>query len=1010
MSRHKKTFAPRANRSGSQNIHRKEDEENQEKITPQDVTISLAKTEVTQITYGLFRNRAFKKVENGSVTIKFLQKGPHVLILHKALNTLGYKAVGNGSSFWKETKTAIINFQQKNGITATGIFNKETLLKMDEVLGKGKDKKPENNTNGLQEASIEPKTSNSVDDDSVVYTIIVAKNQKFNGKLIQTDEDLNHFAEQQMKLTRHLKWSPKFTDEKVKEIVAKGGSVNYRISAKEHTIEKETEALSPDKKEFIRNPASTADYIQNTRILDLLKQLSEEEIADYKSKVSRETNDLTVIEESLKAYIKERDKNLKNRDELETVKTKLYGLEDLYEEYAAYKSLLTYNRPVHSGQRFSTSKIENERIERINVRNNAAEEKLTENLNMNGFKSISEFESFIKRYETAFETETVRIGVEMLQRYKHTLYQEEKKLNDTVFLDRLSQSIIKSGAKENYETGTSIKSSSKKVLEHGISYTDQQEYSLGQSKINNANKSIRLLSIQTPLVNDPDFDKEEFAEISNKADLKAFLNEYITSQNEKVDSVINNIRENPEHIYELDNLFKASYEKQHIEKESIYDRIITAKYDRLKGLKILLAICQGIFALALIVVTWGAATPVVIAGGALSLAVSIDVAYDTIKEYKDNKEFHDVGLLSDDPSLVWVVVAIAGVALDAAALGAVLNSAKPIAAAGKAFNEAEDATSAIAKLENDLAKIEGLEERVQQNIVRQAKIQAQEKKILDGFVKARQLTYATIPGLPQAGELLARAVFAIRKGIVTFDSFIAELKLAKVIKETGLNPEELLAVKNAFEEARTLAKDEKLVAELEKAIAENDVAKVKSLLGETDNLPSKLVEDQNIYRGSSKEYSLAKKHLKEYEQGEIYKIQKSDLPKLEKEKLISRLQSRNKAYVEGKIGELNFNKNQIRKSSETYSGEKIFDAYKVDKDGGINTANAWLRDQDTEYVILSEIAEQLGAKKGGIYAEIRGEITIVSELPYCMSCQGVIQDFSKMFPNVKINLIDNLKY
>ncbi|WP_312901931.1 glycohydrolase toxin TNT-related protein [Chryseobacterium taichungense] len=136
MSRHKKTFAPRASRSGSQNIHRKEDEENQEKITPQDVTISLAKTEVTQITYGLFRNRAFKKVENGSVTIKFLEKGPHVLILHKALNTLGYKAVGNGSSFWKETKMALISFQQKNNITATGIFNRETLLKMDEVLGK----------------------------------------------------------------------------------------------------------------------------------------------------------------------------------------------------------------------------------------------------------------------------------------------------------------------------------------------------------------------------------------------------------------------------------------------------------------------------------------------------------------------------------------------------------------------------------------------------------------------------------------------------------------------------------------------------------------------------------------------------------------------------------------------------------------------------------------------------------------------------------------------------------
>lgn len=998
MSRHKKTFAPRANRSGSQNIHRKEDEENQEKITPQDVTISLAKTEVTQITYGLFRNRAFKKVENGSVTIKFLEKGPHILILHKALNTLGYKSVGNGSSFWKETKTALISFQQKNNITATGIFNRQTLLKMDEVLGKGKDEKPKKGDVVLSAAVEKPKTNNSTDDDSVIYPIIVAKNQKFNGKLIQTDEDLNHFAEQQMKLTRHLKWEPKFTDEKVKEIVAKGGSVNYRISAKEHTIEKETEALSPDKKEFIRNPASTADYIQNTRILDLLKQLSEEEIADYKSKVSQETNDLTAIEESLKAYIKERDKNLKNRDELETVKTKLYGLEKLYDQYIKY---LGISPTTNVGTIKEPLIVDNPMYP-------FKEKELTEAMKANGFDSIKEFEDYIRRYETAFETETVRIGIEMLQHYKHTLYQEEKKLNDTIFLDRLSQSIIKSGAQEDYETGKSIKSNSKKVLEHGISYTDQQEYSLGQSKINNANKSISLLSSQTPLVNDPDFDKEEFAEISNKTDLKAFLNEYITSQNEKVDSVINNITENPEHIYELDNLFKASYEKQHIEKGSIYDRIITAKYDRLKSLEILLAICEGIFALALIVVTWGAATPVVIAGGALSLAVSIDVAYDTIKEYRDNKEFHDVGLLSDDPSLVWVVVAIAGVALDAAALGAVLKSAKPIAAAGKAFNEAEDATNAIAKLESDLAKIEGLEERVQQNIVRQAKIQAQEKKILDGFVKARQLTYATIPGLPQAGELLARAVFAIRKGIVTFDSFIAELKLAKVIKETGLNPEELLAVKNAFEKARTLAKDEKLVAELEKAIAENDVAKVKSLLGETDKLPSKLVEDQNIYRGFSSDYNKAKRIFKEYRENKKYNFKKEfsgDELALE----VNRFEKRNLAYIEGEIDGVKFNSSDVVVSGNKYDGEEIFQSYKVDKNGNVNTNDAWSREFDTEYVELSKIANNLGAKKGGIYKNIKGEITIASELPYCISCQGVIQDFSKMFPNVKINLVDGIK-
>lgn len=833
MSRHHKTFAPRANKLDAQTSNHKEEEKKMESISSQDAKISLATTEVTRITHSPFKNRAFNKIERGLSRIQYLDRGQHVSALNKALNKLGYRAPENGSSFGKDTRISLMGFQNDHGIKRSGILDAQTLLKMDEMLEKkDRNSKKDNDHTILSAKSENPKTDNSEDKGSITHTIKVEKNQKFNGKLIQTDDDLNRFAEHEMNITRPLKWTPKFTNEEVKNIVTNGVSVNYTISVERNNIEKETEALSTGKRQFIKDPTSIVDYIQNTRILDLLKQLSDEEIADYKSKVSRETTDLTAIEESLKAYIEARNKNLKNQDELETVKTKLYGLEALYKEYKEYKSLLTYNRPTHSGQRFTTSKIENDRITRINARNNAAKEKLTENLNKNGFKSISEFESLIKRYETAFETETVRMGVEMLQHYKHTLYEEQKKLSDNLFLDNLSQSIIRSEAKENYKKGAQIKRNSKKVLEHGITYTDQQEYSLGQSKIDNANKSIIALANQTPLINDPDFDKEEFAKISNPTDLKAFLHSYITSQNKKVDSVINNIKENPEHIYELDNLFQASYTKQGIEKGSIYDSIITAKYDRLKNFKILLSICEGIFAIALIVVTWGAATPVVIAGGALSLAVSIDVAYETIKEYKNNKEFHDVGLLSDDPSLLWVVIAIAGVALDAAALAKVLNAAKPIADAAKAFNDAKDSAKALDILTSDLAKIDGLERRVQQNILRQAKIQAQQQKVLNGFIKARQLTYVTIPYLAKTGELLARAVFAIRKGIVTFDSFVTELKLAKLINETGLNPEELLLVKNAFEKARNLAKDDKLAIELEKAIADNDLAKVKSLLEE----------------------------------------------------------------------------------------------------------------------------------------------------------------------------------
>lgn len=217
-----------------------------------------------------------------------------------------------------------------------------------------------------------------------------------------------------------------------------------------------------------------------------------------------------------------------------------------------------------------------------------------------------------------------------------------------------------------------------------------------------------------------------------------------------------------------------------------------------------MGICTAIFALALIVVTWGAATPVVIAGGALSLAVSIDVAYETINEYKNNKEFHDVGLLSDDPSLLWVVLAIAGVALDVGALGAVMKSAKPIAAATKSFNEAEDATEALAKLEKDLAKIDGLKNEVQQNIVRQAEL---ETKLKSAMYNARmEMFTANMMVNPNALPKLTKvAYYTIKKGLIDFENFVLQLKANKIIDNfEHLSAEEKLIIKQAFEDGKAI--------------------------------------------------------------------------------------------------------------------------------------------------------------------------------------------------------------
>ncbi|UKB81155.1 peptidoglycan-binding domain-containing protein [Chryseobacterium sp. MEBOG07] len=838
MSRHKKTFAPRASRSEAQTTNSKEDEKKHEQITDQDSKVSLAKTEVTQITHLPFRNRAFNKIEKGSSRIQFSNSGLHVLALNKALNALGHKVPENEASFGDTTKIALINFQKQNGIKGSGIFDRETLLKMNEVLEASKDKASNNIV--LSAKPEKPKIIDSKDSDSIPYPIVVVKNQKFNGKLIQTDEDLNRFAEYKMKITRPLTWKPKFTDEYVKDLVSKGGSVIYTISSKTNNAEKEVEALSPAKKQFIRNAASITDYIQNIRILDLLKQLSEEEIADYKSKVSAETANMAAIEESLKAYIKNRNTRNQEKNKREKLQEQLSvpGLEILYKQYTTYIKF----KSSHKSTLYEKNDPNKNYFE--NALNRQLEE-LLKSLNAHGF-TLSSFEKLITNYELAFRKETVHIAEDALIKYRHVLFEQKKKLLDDIFITNLLGKIKASKAKESYEDADKASG--------GIYFADNPSTAeiefkvkmeaFARSKKTEGNAAIKELSSATPLVEDNGFNKEGFAKLETKQALRSFLERYINDQEGNITKIITSLNADQGiSIYGYGSLLQKSKEIQGIAQGSIFGLIIADKESSESTRHIINGLLIGALAVALGLLSFGTGTvAVLLAAG--NFALGAYITYEEIEAYRTQLAAYKVDISQDEPSAVWIVISVVGSILDAAAVAKI--SAKLINAGrtfeltkdiGKTEKELAEAglnratrEKVIKALEKDLARIEGLDNKLQQNIVKQAKIQAQEQKILDGFAEARKLIFVKIPYLEKTGELLARAVFAIRKGIVTFDSFIAELKLAKLINKTGLSLEELIMVKNAFEKAKTLAKDDKLVLELEKAIADNDLAKVKSLL------------------------------------------------------------------------------------------------------------------------------------------------------------------------------------
>ncbi|MFY0600435.1 MAG: hypothetical protein JXR03_12250 [Cyclobacteriaceae bacterium] len=79
---------------------------------------------------------------------------------------------------------------------------------------------------------------------------------------------------------------------------------------------------------------------------------------------------------------------------------------------------------------------------------------------------------------------------------------------------------------------------------------------------------------------------------------------------------------------------------------------------------------------------------------------------------------------------------------------------------------------------------------------------------------------------------------------------------------------------------------------------------------------------------------------------------------------------------------------------------QIFDATEV---GG------WVRNTDSEFKMLNKLADDLGGVKGQTYPHVNGTLKIVSERAYCASCQGVIQQFNEMFPNIELILVDGVR-
>jgi hypothetical protein len=615
---------------------------------------------------------------------------------------------------------------------------------------------------------------------------------------------------------------------------------------------------------------SPADYEQLFRIAKKIEGMPPGQSADYASKITGTTSDLNVFETSLDTYIAEMAKRQKQADEREAIKFKLGGLEAVYKKYRAYCSMLMTEAISSGALAAGHAPITGTFVPTsLNMR-----EELEKELHAYKFASITEFETYIRKFEEAFEQEAANVALDVVAQYAGKLYKESERYQDPKEISSLYQALgsFRTHFAE-FDKNATISNSYNRAAEqarlpgqgHLHPSISQEEDAMAAYKKAVVAKEAAKSDIQGLAGDRPIFAEEALpiekrinkvalAKASEK-DLGGVMQAHVATRVQAVADAKAEIQGNPKLIYKMKKLMPVFYAQMGISPGSIFDLIIQDKLSDDAIIKIVEGIATAIVAIALTVVSMGTATPAIVAAGAAvaGFGLSASLTYAEYRDYTQQKKLADVGF-ADDPSIVWLIIGIAGAALD---LGAAVNAVRALGPAAKALNVGGD----LARFNRTVRTLEQAGE-IDAKIARAAERAAAAKK---SFTEATNelgtilvsRVYA-FPGPftdPDVYRQLVKMAAAKSKEVGNNSLiFIAELKKARTLAKLGeMTPEELAKVKQAWEEAKALS-----ATQQELALGAKEIAEIRKTV--IPVLPNSVaISDKALVRLSSLEKTILPK-------------------------------------------------------------------------------------------------------------------------------------------------------
>jgi hypothetical protein len=576
----------------------------------------------------------------------------------------------------------------------------------------------------------------------------------------------------------------------------------------ENELSRQIAALPPDIKRILfagGRQVSPADYETILRLAERLSRLTRAERQDYLGRVNAGTTNFADLDASIDRYLLGQRVRASEAERTEAAAATLFGCEDLYRLYRSRKErarLASRMWAISPGMIvFAVAPGPDEDA-------SAFEEALARH----GFADEAAFEAAIEAYRLRFRAEAVQLGLDVLAHYEHLLYLERLTLQDLARVEAITQGIAKTSARADYEEARAqtriggLGMSASMLTYGGVNSAAVTSIIEGQKLRAKAEQEVVSGSGKDPIVDPQQLgrgtDREKLAGLE-APEAQRYLLEVIQDRLRDTGRARYEFVTYPERIFTVPDLVQETMDSQGLiersgEADNIYAWIVKDHIADERSAHLFSAIAIGILVLALAVLVPGGGW----LGAAAMLAnttISTVQALQMIKEYNEQSVLYRLSFIQDEPSLLWVGVAVAAAALDLGMTTAALlkASAKGLSALEsplKEFAAAADVESAAARLESLSAKIdavEGLEPEVRQALKARAAAEL-------GLKRALAKAHGSLLGVAGAVDptpLLEALYYGIKKGANTLiklrkDAQMLEL-MGDVTKLTGAGREEL---------------------------------------------------------------------------------------------------------------------------------------------------------------------------------------------------------------------------